>query len=54
LCLGVNQYGIEQFWAAIVLFALSSYVFVPVGILAMGRGRSAAAEPAVVAMAESA
>ncbi|MDE8585876.1 glycosyltransferase family 2 protein [Arthrobacter sp. NQ4] len=54
LCLGVNQYGIEQFWAAIVLFALSSYVFVPVGILAMGRGIFSAAKPAAVAIVESA
>ncbi|MFC3300174.1 glycosyltransferase family 2 protein [Arthrobacter agilis] len=48
LGLGAYRFGIDQFWATIALFALSAYVFVPVGVLSMGWGRAAAAahEPA--------
>lgn len=42
LFLGASQYGIQQFWATIALFALSTYVFVPAGLIAMGWGRGAA------------
>ncbi|WP_459314056.1 glycosyltransferase family 2 protein [Arthrobacter sp. MDT2-2] len=46
LGLGVYRFGIDQFWASIVLFALSAYVFIPVGTLAMGWGRTTAADTA--------
>jgi cellulose synthase (UDP-forming) len=39
LTLSVYRFGISQFWAAIVLHALSAYVFVPVGALTMGWSR---------------
>lgn len=41
LGLGTYRFGIGQFWATIALFALSAYVFLPVGLLAMGWNRSA-------------
>lgn len=44
LGLGAYRFGIDQFWASIVLFALSAYVFVPVGMLAMGWSRATAAD----------
>lgn len=49
LALGAYRFGIDEFWAAIVLFALSAYVFVPVGILAMGWNSTTRAESTVAA-----
>jgi cellulose synthase (UDP-forming) len=51
LGLGAYRFGIHQFWATIALFALSTYVFIPVAALAMGWGRSTAAAAAAAAAA---
>lgn len=46
LTLGSCRFGFDQYWAAIALFALSTYVFVPVGTLAMGWSRTTTAHHA--------
>lgn len=48
LALGSYRFGLDQYWAAIALFALSAYVFVPVGTLAVGWRRTTAAHRAAV------
>lgn len=52
LGVGVYRFGIHQFWATAALFALSAYVFIPVGTLAMGWGRTTAARAAAASTME--
>jgi len=54
LGMGAYRFGIHQFWATFALFALSAYVFVPVGTLAMGWGRTTAAHAAAASTMEKA
>jgi cellulose synthase (UDP-forming) len=46
LGLAAYRFGLDQYWATIALFALSTYVFIPVGTLALGWGRARATHPA--------
>lgn len=52
LGMAAYRFGLDQFWATIALFALSAYVFVPVGALAMGWDRAATAKTAAVTVME--
>lgn len=53
LGLGTYRFGIDQFWATIALFAISAYVFVPVGMHAMGWVRTTSNDTDAARMART-